>query len=100
MTGALNMGTKKINNVSAIRTTDNIIVGTNAVVTGLGSTSNVLLGDYSTATGAYGVGLGFQATARNISIAIGKEHGGCWRHSGGLSKQLWRSPGHDRDRAR
>ena len=44
MTGAINMGAQEINNVSAIRTTDNIIVGTNAVVTGLGSTSNVLLG--------------------------------------------------------
>jgi len=73
MTGDINANTHEIKGLAAIRPNNtNIIIGNTTSLT-LGSTGNVLMGDFSTSTGSSCVGIGLQCIVRNLAVVIGKE---------------------------
>ena len=94
MSGAINMGTKEINNVAAIRTADtNIIIGTGASNTDGFSIGiqDVILGTGATTLGANNcVNIGYLSQANNNScVTIGSTSitGGAWDVAIGDSSQ-------------
>lgn len=73
MTGDLNMNVHEIKGLVAIRPNDSNFVAGNTTSLGLGATGNVLIGDFTTSTGSYCIGIGLQCIVRNLAVVIGKE---------------------------